>query len=68
LVVTGRGLMAARTDCSGPLAGPHEDLDALAVGTEASPTVDKPSEVMAAVQNRDEFHGAEANGGKSLLP
>jgi hypothetical protein len=49
LLVTGRGLMAARTDRGGRLARPHEDLDTLAVGGESSPMVDKPPEPMAAV-------------------
>src|SRR5690349_1810743 len=49
LVVTGRGPMAARTDGGGALAWPHCDLDALAVGTEASPMIDKSPEVMTAV-------------------
>jgi hypothetical protein len=45
----GRGLMAARTDRGGPLARPHEHLDALMVGTEANPMIDKPPEAVAAV-------------------
>jgi hypothetical protein len=34
--------------------------------TEVGVLVDKTSETMAAVQNRDQFHGAEAGGGESL--
>jgi hypothetical protein len=48
-VVTGRGLMAARTDRGGPLARPHEDLDTLAVGGETGSIVDKTPKAVAAV-------------------
>ena len=49
LVVTGSALMAARTDSGGSLPRPHQDLDALAVGTEASPMVDKSPKAVTAV-------------------
>jgi hypothetical protein len=66
LVVTGRRQMATRADCSRSLAGSHGHFDTLLVDTEVSVLVDKTSETMAAVQNRDQFHGAEAGGGESL--
>jgi hypothetical protein len=49
LVVPGRGLMTARTDRGGTLAWPYKDLDALVVGTEACPMIDKSPEAVAAV-------------------
>ena len=66
LVVTGCRQMAARADCSRTLAGSHGHFDTLLVGTEVGVLVDKTSETMAAVQNRDQFHGAEAGGGEPL--
>ena len=56
--------VAARTDCSRTLARSHGHFDTLLVGTEVGVLVDKTSETMAAVQNRDQFHGAEAGGGE----
>ena len=57
LVVTWRRQMAARADCGPTLAWPHGNFDALMVGAEVGVLVDKTSEAMAAVQNRDQFHG-----------
>ena len=42
LIVTGRGLMAARANRRRTLARTHGDLDALLVGTEAGLLVNKP--------------------------
>jgi hypothetical protein len=39
---------------------------ALLVWTEAGVLVDKSLEAVAAVKNRDQFHGAEASGDKNL--
>ena len=58
--------MAARADGGRTLARSYGHFDALLVGTEVGLLVDKASETMAAVQNRDQFHGAEAIGGKQL--
>jgi hypothetical protein len=66
LVVPGRRQMAARTDRGGSLARPHHDLDTLLVWTEAVVLVDKSLEAVAAVENRDQFHGVEASGGRNL--
>jgi hypothetical protein len=52
--------MAARADCGRTLARSHGHFDTLLVGTEVGVLVDKPSETMAAVQNRYQFHGVEA--------
>ena len=49
-----------------PLRGRTTRFDTLLVGTEVGVLVDKTSEAMAAVENRDQFHGAEAPGGESL--
>src|ERR1700687_2321517 len=48
-IISGRRLVAARTDCRGTLAWPHRDLDALFVGTEAGMLVNETPEVVAAV-------------------
>src|SRR2546430_16868575 len=66
LVVTGRRQMAARADCGRTLARSYDHFDTLLVGTEVGVLVDKTSEAMAAVENCDQFHGAEAGGGESL--
>src|SRR5437868_12459938 len=66
LIVTGLRQMAARADCGRTLAGSHDHFDTLLVSTEVGVLVDKTSETMAAVQNRDQFHGAEAGGGEPL--
>ena len=58
--------MAARADCCRTSARSHSDFDALLVGTEVGVLVDKTSETMAVVWNRDQFHGAEAGGAESL--
>src|SRR2546421_10133278 len=60
LIVTGRRQMAARADCGRTLARLHGHFDTLLVGTEVGVLVDKTSETMAAVKNRDQFHGAES--------
>jgi len=65
LVVTWRQQMATRADCGRTLARSHGHFDTLLVGTEVGVLVDKTSETMAAVQNRDQFHGAEASGGEA---
>jgi len=39
-------------------------FDALLVGTEVRVLVDKTAETMPAIQNRGQFHGAEAGGGE----
>src|SRR5438045_1034784 len=67
LVVAGSRQMAARADCGRTVPRSHGHFDTLLVGTEVGVLVDKTSETMAAVQNRDQFHGAEAGGGE-LLP
>jgi hypothetical protein len=60
LVVTRCGQMAARADCGRTLARSHGHFDTLLVGTEVGMLVNKTSETMTAVENRDQFHGAEA--------
>ena len=52
--------MATRTDGRRTLARSHGYLNALLVGTEPDVVVDKTSKTMTAVENRDQFHGAEA--------
>ncbi len=47
--------MAARADCGRTLARSHGHFDTLLVGAEVGVLVDKASETMAAVQNRDQF-------------
>jgi len=49
LIVSGGGLMAARTNRGGALAGSHGYLDTLMVRTEAGAMIDKSPEAMAAV-------------------
>src|SRR5690349_11634414 len=56
LVITGSALMASRTDRGGSLPRPHQDLDALVVGTEARPMVDKSAKAVTAIKNREQFH------------
>ena len=62
LVVTGRRQMAARADCGRALARSHSYFDALLVGSEAGLLINKSLKAVAAVQNCDQFHGAEASG------
>src|ERR1041385_7385748 len=62
LVVTGRREMAAQADSGRTLARSYSHFDALLVGTEVGLLVDKASETMAAVENREQFHGGEASG------
>ncbi len=52
--------MAARTDRGGTLSRPHGDFDTFLVHTETGVLVDKTPEMVAAVQNRDQFHGEQA--------
>jgi hypothetical protein len=54
--------MATRTDRSRAFARSYDHLDALHFGTEAGVLINKTSETMAAVQDRGQFHGAEASG------
>jgi len=49
LVVTGRRMMAARTDRGRTLARPHCDFDALFVRTKAGMPINEPPEMMAVV-------------------
>ena len=60
--------MAARADCGRTLARSHGHFDTLLVGTEVGVLVDKTSETMAAVENRDQFHGAAANTAQPPTP
>src|SRR5260221_168007 len=53
LIVTGRGLVAARANRGRTFARPHRDLDTLVVLTESGVLIDKSPEVVAAVQNCD---------------
>src|SRR5262249_58513529 len=64
LVVAGHRQMAARADCGRTFARSQDDFDALLVGTETGALIDKTSEMMAAVQDRGQFHGAKPSGGK----
>src|SRR5258706_13616267 len=57
--------MAARADRGRTLSRPHRHLDTLLVRTEPGVLVDKSLEAVAAVENRDQFHGARASGGKN---
>ena len=53
LIVTRRRQMATRADCGRTLARSHGHFDTLLVGTEVGVLVDKTSEMMAVVENRD---------------
>lgn len=66
LIITWRRFLATRTNGHGTLTRTHADLDALVIGTEAGVLVDEAAEVMAAVQNRNQFHGADAISEKTL--
>ena len=66
VVVTGRRQMATRADCGRTLARSHGHFDAVLVVTEAGVLVNETPETVAAVQNRDQFHGTEASGGEPL--
>src|SRR5881392_3680304 len=57
LVVTGRRQMAARADCGRTPARSYGRFDAPFVGAEVGVLVHKTPETMAAVKNRDQFHG-----------
>jgi hypothetical protein len=59
--------MAAGADCGRTLTRPYCHFDTLLVGAELGVLVDKTRETMAAVKNRDQFHGAEASGGTSTI-
>src|SRR5215472_10986799 len=61
LVIARRQLVAARAKRHGALARTHGDLDALVIRTEAGLLVNESSKAVAAVQNRDQFHGSEAS-------
>lgn len=56
--------MASRADCDRALSRSYGYFDALVVSTEVGVMVDKTPETMAAVKNRDQFHGAEKSGGE----
>jgi hypothetical protein len=58
---------AARTDAGGTLTRPHGDFDTFLVHTEAGVLVDKTPEMVAAVQNRDQFHGEQAASKTSTI-
>jgi len=58
LVIARRQLVAARAKRHGALARTHGDLDALVIRTEAGLLVNESSKAVAAVQNRDQFHGS----------
>jgi hypothetical protein len=49
LIVSGGGLMTARTDRAGALARPHGDYNALVIGTEACVLVDKSRKTVAPI-------------------
>jgi hypothetical protein len=51
--------MTARADCGRTFARSQDHLDALLVGTETGELIDKTSEMVAAVQDRSQFHGGE---------
>src|SRR5437762_1237839 len=57
--------MAARADGGRTHARSYGHFDALLVGTEMGLLVDKASETMAAVENRDQFHGADESSGET---
>jgi hypothetical protein len=61
----GRRQMAARADCGRTLARSQDDFAALLVGTETGVLIDKASKMVAAVQNRGQFHGAKASNGET---
>src|SRR6516164_5680284 len=61
LVVAGCRQMAARADCGRTFARSQDHFDALLVGTETGVLIDKTSEMMAAVQDRGQFHGGETS-------
>jgi hypothetical protein len=53
--------MAARADCGRTFARSQDHFDALLVGTETGALIDKTFEMMAAVQDRGQFHGDETS-------
>src|SRR5690349_23976476 len=65
LIVAGSRLMAARADRRRAFARPHAHVDTLVVPTEPGAMINKSPEMMAAIQNRDEFHGAKTGGGNN---
>jgi len=56
-----RRQMAARADRGRTFARSQDHFDAPLVGTETGVLIDKTSEVMAAVQDRGQFHGGESS-------
>jgi hypothetical protein len=48
-IISGRGLMTARTNGFGTHAGTHDYLDALTIGTEAGLAIDESPETVAAI-------------------
>jgi hypothetical protein len=49
LIVSGGGLMTARTDRPGTLARPHGDFNSLVIGTEACVLVDESRKAVAPI-------------------
>jgi hypothetical protein len=66
LIITWRRFVATRTNGHRTLTRTHADLDALEIGTEAGVLVDEAAEMMAAVQNRNQIHSADATSEKTL--
>jgi Penicillinase repressor len=52
--------MAARADCGRTFCAVAEHFDALLVGAETGVLIDKTSKMLAAVQDRGQFHSAKA--------
>jgi hypothetical protein len=65
LIVSGRQLVAAGTNCPRSSARTHVDFDALVIGTETGVLINESRKVVATVQNRDELQheGETGNGG-----
>jgi len=61
LVVSGCRQMAPRADCGRTFARSQDQFDALPVGTETGVLIDKTAEMVAAVQDRSQFHGGETS-------
>ena len=73
LVVAGRGLMTARTNCRGPFPWSYRDENGLLVLGETGLSVDKSRDRMALVQNSGKAHecleiGAKLKANPDSLP
>jgi hypothetical protein len=66
LVVSGSGLMAARTNCGRTLARTHRDFNPFVIGAEARLLVNESRKTMTTIWNRDELeHEVETGEGEN---